>query len=276
MMGICYLHTLPQPVIHGDVKLSNALVDSGLVIKVSLFDFCCPCIRDGSYFLIVMRWPVFQVADFGLATWRAYQTSVTKSKSTSPAGTITHLPPESWNDLGSKPTFYWDIYAFALLMFELLSGETAYEGKDVTVYLSYLYIMSLMIRWPKFSNYTTTFLYFVHNLFQVVMKRRSESVLEKAKDLIPKRLLKMSRSRWLIWWSCAGSKYQQKDQQQQVRRHYCSNITISEKFLYTSSFMLSDAYICFRHHDHDQWHLWILCLRDSDKKGQFDYGGWTG
>ena len=34
--GLCYLHTLPHPVTHGDVKLSNALVDAGLVIKVRI------------------------------------------------------------------------------------------------------------------------------------------------------------------------------------------------------------------------------------------------
>ena len=32
--GLSYLHTLTVPVIHGDVKLANALVDTGLTIKV--------------------------------------------------------------------------------------------------------------------------------------------------------------------------------------------------------------------------------------------------
>ena len=68
------------------------------------------------------------MSDFGLATWRAYQTSV--SKSSGPAGTVTHLPPESWEDVSAKPNFNWDMYGFAVMMWELFSGEIAYEGMN--------------------------------------------------------------------------------------------------------------------------------------------------
>ena len=33
--GVAYLHSLPEPVLHLDIKLSNGLVDAGLKIKVS-------------------------------------------------------------------------------------------------------------------------------------------------------------------------------------------------------------------------------------------------
>ena len=36
-VGVNYLHTLPTPVIHGDLKLANVLVDNGCVLKVRAF-----------------------------------------------------------------------------------------------------------------------------------------------------------------------------------------------------------------------------------------------
>ena len=37
MQGLCYLHTLPSLVVHGDVKLANALLDTGMVVRVSSY-----------------------------------------------------------------------------------------------------------------------------------------------------------------------------------------------------------------------------------------------
>ena len=45
-------------------------------------------------------------------------------------GTVTHLPPESWQDIDAIPTETWDIYALGILMWQLFTEQTPYRGKQ--------------------------------------------------------------------------------------------------------------------------------------------------
>jgi len=44
-----------------------------------------------------------------------------------PGGTVTHIPPENWQDINTSPTEKYDVYSFGILLWELLSERHPFD-----------------------------------------------------------------------------------------------------------------------------------------------------
>ena len=67
-----------------------------------------------------------QICDFGLAKWKAYSKTNTNSRSNR-AGTITHIPPESWINVNHPRSVKYDVYSFGVLLWELFTEEKPFK-----------------------------------------------------------------------------------------------------------------------------------------------------
>ena len=79
---------------------------------------------------------VWQICDFGLAKWKAYSQSRTESRSKR-KGTVTHTPPEIWNDINHPRTVKYDVYGFAVLFWELITEKEPFKNGIMLLPLLY-------------------------------------------------------------------------------------------------------------------------------------------
>lgn len=98
-LGINFLHNLPLPLLHLDLKPSNVLLDSSLNAKLT---------------------------DFGLA--KVYK-SVSRAilDNAAEEGTLSYMPPEAFDDLSYTPTKASDIYSYGILLWSIISGKQPYK-----------------------------------------------------------------------------------------------------------------------------------------------------
>ena len=114
--AVYYLHNMKPTIIHRDIKPENILLDE--------------CNR--AY-----------LTDFG---WSNYKMSNRRRKTI--CGTPLYLPPEMVNNVGHDETV--DIWCIGVLLFELLTGNTPFQGNDfVTVTYN---ICNLNISWPPMMD----------------------------------------------------------------------------------------------------------------------------
>jgi len=68
---------------------------------------------------------VLQICDFGMAKWREVGSQTIAEAR---GGSVAYIPPDVFKDLDEPRTVKFDVYSFGVLLWELLSGKTAYEG----------------------------------------------------------------------------------------------------------------------------------------------------
>ena len=114
--AVYYLHNMDPPIIHRDIKPENVLIDKNGVIKLT---------------------------DFG---WSNYVDS--KEIRRTYCGTPVYLAPEMIKENGHDE--HLDIWCIGVLLFELLTGNVPFKGKDIDSLNNN--ILSLKIAWPKDIN----------------------------------------------------------------------------------------------------------------------------
>ena len=114
--AVYFLHNMNPPVIHRDIKPENVLLSEGLVAKLT---------------------------DFG---WSNYIQGNEKRKTV--CGTPIYLAPEIWLEKGHNETV--DIWCIGVLLFELVTGTTPFQGGDIDTLKDN--ILKLKINWPKDIN----------------------------------------------------------------------------------------------------------------------------
>ena len=114
--AIYYLHNMNPPIIHRDIKPENVLID-----------------KDG----------IAKLTDFG---WSNYVDS--KEIRSTYCGTPVYLAPEMITEIGHDE--HLDIWCIGVLLFELLTGNVPFRGKDLQSLNNN--ILSLKISWPKDIN----------------------------------------------------------------------------------------------------------------------------
>ncbi|XP_052404091.1 receptor-interacting serine/threonine-protein kinase 2 isoform X2 [Carassius gibelio] len=101
-LGVNFLHNMTPPLLHHDLKTQNILMDGEYHVKI---------------------------ADFGLSKWR--QLSITKGSSSKPAemgGTVIYMPPEEYEpSKNRRADVKYDMYSYAIIMWEVLSRRIPYE-----------------------------------------------------------------------------------------------------------------------------------------------------
>ena len=110
--AVYYLHNMKPIIIHRDIKPENILLDE----------------NHKAY-----------LTDFG---WSNYKNKYRRRNTI--CGTPLYLPPEMAQNLGHDETV--DIWCIGVLLFELITGKTPFEGKDFEDVL--VNICSLSIQWP--------------------------------------------------------------------------------------------------------------------------------
>ena len=114
--AVYYLHHMNPPIIHRDIKPENVLIDRNGVAKLT---------------------------DFG---WSNYVDS--KEIRRTYCGTPVYLAPEMIKEIGHDE--HLDIWCIGVLLFELLTGNVPFKGKDIDSLNNN--ILSLKISWPKDIN----------------------------------------------------------------------------------------------------------------------------
>ena len=93
--GMTYLHDKQPPIIHGDLKCPNVLIGNDFHAKV---------------------------CDFGLARIHTISKSITDKLK----GTLEYIPPEYISVPRKRKTEQFDVYSFAILVWEIFSQKRAY------------------------------------------------------------------------------------------------------------------------------------------------------
>jgi len=68
---------------------------------------------------------LLQICDFGLAKWK--QQASTQTQSEIRSGVVSYMAPEVFENPSVSRTIKYDVYSFGIFLWELLSGQKAFE-----------------------------------------------------------------------------------------------------------------------------------------------------
>ncbi|XP_026779858.3 ankyrin repeat and protein kinase domain-containing protein 1 [Pangasianodon hypophthalmus] len=104
-MGMNFLHSMKPPLLHLNLKLSNILLDDHLHVKIS---------------------------DFGIIKWDDSSSKMAFIEHLAARGNISYVPPETFSQNPEPPTSKYDVYSFAIVMWEILTQKRPYCGMNMT------------------------------------------------------------------------------------------------------------------------------------------------
>ncbi|XP_048837232.1 ankyrin repeat and protein kinase domain-containing protein 1 [Brienomyrus brachyistius] len=100
-MGMNYLHSMKPELLHLNLKPSNVLLDDHLHAKIS---------------------------DFGLVKWEDFSSSMDFIEHMSMRGNTCYIPPEIFTQSPEAPGPQYDVYSFAIVIWEILTQKKPYPG----------------------------------------------------------------------------------------------------------------------------------------------------
>ncbi|XP_034735690.1 NACHT, LRR and PYD domains-containing protein 3-like [Etheostoma cragini] len=103
-LGVNFLHSLPHPLLHQDLKPPNVLLDDALNAKLT---------------------------DFGLARISCSVSQVSKTDDEEVGGTVNYTPPEAFQ-LSYIPNRAYDIYSYGILLWSIVTGKQPYGNAKPT------------------------------------------------------------------------------------------------------------------------------------------------
>ncbi|XP_028822998.1 ankyrin repeat and protein kinase domain-containing protein 1 isoform X3 [Denticeps clupeoides] len=104
-MGMNFLHSMEPPLLHLNLKPTNILLDDHLHVKIS---------------------------DFGLIKWEDSCNTMTFVEHLTARGNINYAPPEAFKQNPEPPGTKYDVYSFAIVMWEILTQKKPYPGVNMT------------------------------------------------------------------------------------------------------------------------------------------------
>jgi len=88
-------------------------------------------------YIFIILIDCIQISDFGLSKWRNY--SRTYSTVSGVQGTLTHIPPEYWVNPNLRINDKFDVYSFAILLYEMYAERKPFEDYQLKGNLRILY-----------------------------------------------------------------------------------------------------------------------------------------
>ncbi|XP_046375211.2 uncharacterized protein LOC124148256 isoform X1 [Haliotis rufescens] len=176
--GMEYLHGPDPPILHLDLKSDNILINRRIRAKIT---------------------------DFGLSQWKTMTRTMTRSQGGEEKGrkgTVTHVPPEVWNNINTAPNKGYDVYSFGIVLWETVVGDRPFarvsddiipkavlsgQRPDMTMIPSQCprEVMEMMTRcWTQQSDKRPTF---------AEMKVEIDALFEKLAPAVPEALGKLEK-----------------------------------------------------------------------------------
>ncbi|XP_060922582.1 receptor-interacting serine/threonine-protein kinase 3-like [Limanda limanda] len=107
-LGINFLHSLPTPILHLDLKPNNVLLDSYLNAKLTGFGLCKPFPNKALF---------------------------SERNKEDGGGTVRYMPPEAFTS-NYQPSQAFDIYSYGILLWSIATGKQPYSYAPTSVVIS--------------------------------------------------------------------------------------------------------------------------------------------